>query len=75
MWFSLQYLITVVGFSYCTFFTVWLSILHVKRVAPDWLLAGDTDETGHVPGLFQGIHDLLQRRIQEINKEQLNITI
>lgn len=41
-------------------FTVWLSILHVKHVASDWLLAGDTDETGHVPGLFQGIHDLPQ---------------
>lgn len=41
-------------------FTVWLSILHVKHVAPDWLLTGDTDETGHMPGLFQGIHDLPQ---------------
>lgn len=40
------------------FFTVWLSILHVEHVASDWLLAGYADETGHVPGLFQGIHDL-----------------
>lgn len=48
--------------SCSTLFTVWLSILHVKHVASDWLLAGDTDETGHMPGLFQGIHDLLQRK-------------
>lgn len=41
-------------------FTVWLSILHVKHVASDWLLAGNTDETGHMPGLFQSIHDLPQ---------------
>lgn len=39
-------------------FTEWLSILHVKHAASDWLLAGCTDETGHMPGLFQGIHDL-----------------
>lgn len=42
------------------FFTVWLSVLHVKRVASDWEVAGRADETGHVPGLFQGIHDLPQ---------------
>lgn len=41
-------------------FAVWLSILHVKRVAPDWLLAGGADETRHMPGLLQGIHDLPQ---------------
>lgn len=45
--------------SYCTLFTVWLPILHVEHVASDWLLAGDTGEAGHMPGLFQGIHDLL----------------
>lgn len=36
----------------CTSFTVWLSILHVKHVAPDWLLAGCADEAGHMPGLL-----------------------
>lgn len=39
------------------FFTVWLPILHVEHVASDWLLAGYADETGHMPGLLQGIHD------------------
>lgn len=39
-------------------FTVRLSILHVEHVAFDWLIAGRTDETGHMPSLFQGIHDL-----------------
>lgn len=34
----------------------------MKRVASDWLLAGRADEAGHVPGLFQGVHDLLRRR-------------
>lgn len=42
------------------YFTVWLSILHVKCVASDWLLAANTDEAGHMPGLFQGIHDFPQ---------------
>lgn len=41
-------------------FTVRLSILHVKHVASDWLMAGHTDETVHMPGLFQGIHDFPQ---------------
>lgn len=39
-------------------FTVRLSILHVEHVAFDWLIAGGADETGHMPSLFQGIHDL-----------------
>jgi len=51
--------------SYCTYFTVWLSILHVKCVASDWLLAANTDEAGHMPGLFQGIHDFLQRELKK----------
>lgn len=41
-------------------FTVWQPILHVKHVASHWLVAGGTDKTGHVPGLFQGIHDFPQ---------------
>lgn len=54
--------------SYCTLFTVWLSILHVKHVASDWLLAGHTDETVQMPGLFQGIHDFLQRKKKKERK-------
>lgn len=44
-----------------TFFTVRLPVLHVKHAVPDGLLTGDADEAGHVPGLFQGIHDVLRR--------------
>lgn len=33
-------------------FTVRLSVLHVKCVASDWLVAGGTDKTGHMPCLF-----------------------
>ena len=48
-----------------------MSVLHVERVAPDRLLAGSADETGHMPGLFQGIHDVLQREHKTNNEEQL----
>lgn len=48
------------GGVFCTSFTVWLSVLHVKCVASDWLVAGSADKTGHMPGLLQGIHDFLQ---------------
>lgn len=43
-----------------TFFTVRLPVLHVKHAVSDGLLTGDADEAGHVPGLFQGIHDVLR---------------
>lgn len=39
----------------------------MKRVASDWEVAGRADETGHVPGLFQGIHDLLWRKDIKLN--------
>lgn len=34
----------------------------MKHAVPDGLLTGDADEAGHVPGLFQGIHDVLRGR-------------
>lgn len=42
------------------FFTVWLSILHVKHIASDWLVTGGAYKTVHMPGLFEGIHDFPQ---------------
>lgn len=55
----------------CTSFTVWLPILHVKRAAPDWLLASSADKTRHMPGLFQGIHDFLRGKMTKKNKLSL----
>lgn len=43
-----------------TFFTVRLPVLHVEHAVSDGLLTGDADEAGHVPGLLQGIHDVLR---------------
>lgn len=39
------------------FFTVGLSILHVKSMASYWLLASGADKTIQMPGLFQSIHN------------------
>lgn len=57
----------------CTSFTVWLSILHVKRAAPDWLLASSADKTRHMPGLFQGIHDFLQGKMDKKYKQCVTV--
>lgn len=43
--------------SVVVFFAVGLSILHVKSIASNWLLASGADKTRHVPGLFQSIHN------------------